>query len=236
MNVTLLKSGAERLKIALDEQKIEQMSAYAAFLKEYNKKVNLTAILDDDGITVKHFLDSLTLLTVLNIPRGARVIDVGTGAGFPGVVAKIVRPDIELTLLDSNQKKIVFLNELTEKLGLNANTLHSRAEDAGRQEDLRERFDIVTARAVAHLRELAEYCLPLLRPGGYFAAMKGPAGEEELQAAQHAITELGGAVESIEKLILPQGQERRIVLMKKISQTPTMYPRPSAKIAKRPLE
>lgn len=157
----------------LTARQLEQFDQYAQFLVEYNEKVNLTAITDPEGIEVKHFLDSLMLLKAVELPEGASVIDVGTGAGFPSVPAKIVRDDLRLTLLDGLNKRIVFLGELSRRLGQENTALHARAEEAARGE-LREQFDLATARAVADLRVLAEYCLPFVKVGGVFAALKGP--------------------------------------------------------------
>ena len=149
----------------LTARQLEQFDQYAQFLVEYNEKVNLTAITDPEGIEVKHFLDSLMLLKAVELPEGASVIDVGTGAGFPSVPAKIVRDDLRLTLLDGLNKRIVFLGELSRRLGQENTALHARAEEAARGE-LREQFDLATARAVADLRVLAEYCLPFVKVGG----------------------------------------------------------------------
>ena len=212
-----------------------QLEQYAQFLVEYNEKVNLTAITDPEGIEVKHFLDSLMLLKAVELPEGASVIDVGTGAGFPSVPAKIVRDDLRLTLLDGLNKRIVFLGELGRRLGQENTALHARAEEAARGE-LREQFDLATARAVADLRVLAEYCLPLVKVGGNFLAMKGASGEEELAAARGAIKKLGGAYKETRTLHLPGGDTRTLILCQKISQTPTAYPRNGGKIAKSPLK
>ena len=158
---------------------LDQLDVYAEFLVEYNQKVNLTAITDPAGIAVKHFLDSLLLLAAADIPAGASLIDVGTGAGFPGVPVHLMRDDLHLTLLDSLNKRIGFLQELCQRLNVNASLLHARAEDAGRDPSLREQFDFATARAVASLPVLCEYCLPFVRVGGIFAALKSRNAAEE---------------------------------------------------------
>ena len=219
----------------LTARQLEQFDQYAQFLVEYNEKVNLTAITDPEGIEVKHFLDSLMLLKAVELPEGASVIDVGTGAGFPSVPAKIVRDDLRLTLLDGLNKRIVFLGELSRRLGQENTALHARAEEAARGE-LREQFDLASARAVAALPMLAEYCLPLVKVGGNFLAMKGASGEEELAAARGAIKKLGGAYKETRTLHLPGGDTRTLILCQKISQTPTAYPRNGGKIAKSPLK
>ena len=218
----------------LTARQLEQFDQYAQFLVEYNEKVNLTAITNPEGIEVKHFLDSLMLLKAVELPEGASVIDVGTGAGFPSVPAKIVRDDLRLTLLDGLGKRIVFLGELSRRLGQENTALHARAEEAARGE-LREQFDLATARAVADLRVLAEYCLPLVKVGGRFIAMKGAEADAEAKAAANALKKLGGQYEETRAFTLPDGSARGLVFCKKISQTPTVYPRNGGKIAKKPL-
>lgn len=221
--------------IVLEAEALEKLDQYAQFLCAYNGKVNLTAITEPEEIARKHFLDSLLLAAATPMPEGARLADVGTGAGFPGVPLKILRPDIRLTLIDSLQKRIVFLQALSQQLALPFEALHLRAEDAGRQSGLREQFDMAAARAVAALPVLCEYCLPLVKVGGLFAALKSRGAEEEMAAAQRAISQLGGELEGVRRFQLPGAEERAIVLIRKISQTPPKYPRPSAKMAKSPL-
>ena len=221
--------------IALNDLQLEQLDRYALRLVEQNEKMNLTAIVDREGIENKHFLDSLLLVPLL--PKScATLIDVGTGAGFPGVVAKIARPSLRLTLLDSLQKRIGFLEDLCEHLGFGGVVCtHGRAEECARDGALRERFDCATARAVADLAVLAEYCLPFVAVGGSFFALKGPACGEEVARAADAIALLGGQVVQIHTRALPDGSERNLVEVKKISQTPTKYPRNAGKIKKNPL-
>ena len=214
---------------------LAQLDTYAEFLVEYNQKVNLTAITDPTEIAVKHFLDSLLLLAAADIPVGASLIDVGTGAGFPGVPVRLMRSDLRLTLLDSLNKRIVFLRELCERLNIDASLFHARAEDAGRDPALRERFDFATARAVASLPVLCEYCLPFVRVDGIFAALKSRGAAEETALAGHALSLLGGRVESERSFVLPDSSERCILLIRKISHTPPKYPRPAAKMTKSPL-
>lgn len=212
-----------------------KLDAYAEFLVAYNQKVNLTAITDPAEIAVKHFLDSLLLLAAADIPAGASLIDVGTGAGFPGVPVRLMRGDLHLTLLDSLNKRIVFLRELCQRLEVDASLFHARAEDAGHDPALREQFDFATARAVASLPVLCEYCLPFVRVGGLFAALKSRSAAEETALAGHALDLLGGRVESERSFRLPDSSERCILLIRKISQTPPKFPRPAAKMAKSPL-
>jgi 16S rRNA (guanine(527)-N(7))-methyltransferase RsmG len=216
-------------------EQLRQFSRYAELLVDWNTRMNLTAITEPGEIAVKHFLDSLLLLKCMGLPEGESVIDVGTGAGFPGLPLKIARPDLRLTLLDSSAKRIGFLQEAAKALGVEAEAIHGRAEELGQKPERRERYGLVTARAVAALPVLCEYCLPLARLGGTFAALKGPGLGEEAEAARHAIARLGGKVKAIEELELPNRNRRAIVLVQKISQTPAGYPRSHANIAKRPL-
>lgn len=221
--------------IAYDEKQLIQFEEYAKTLVEWNEKMNLTAITDPVGIAQKHFLDSALLLKKVQVKENASLIDVGTGAGFPSVPCAILRSDIKLTLLDSLNKRITFLTELCKGIGVTAKCIHTRAEEGGRQVELREKYDVATARAVAHMRELSEYCLPFVKVGGIFAALKGPDLEQELNEAKNAIKQLGGKIERVEEYALPDGDRRTLVVIKKISQTPTKFPRPSAKIKKQPL-
>lgn len=210
-------------------------SRYCTLLQEWNQKMNLTAITDDEGIAIKHFVDSLLPLMLWPLPQNARLIDVGSGAGFPSVPIKLIRRDLHLTLLDSQEKRLVFLRHLCGKLGIDAVTLHLRAETAGRSSTHREKYDIATSRAVASLPLLVEYSLPLLAPGGLMLALKGSSGQEEAFSATNAIALCGGKLEKILSYQLPTGDPRTLIVIKKISQTPTKYPRSSAQIAKRAL-
>ncbi|MCI8442097.1 MAG: 16S rRNA (guanine(527)-N(7))-methyltransferase RsmG [Provencibacterium sp.] len=230
-----LRDWAAGYGIALEEEMLERLDRYAGLLCAYNEKVNLTAITEPEEIARKHFLDSLLLAAALPLPEGTRLADVGTGAGFPGVPLKILRPDLSLTLIDSLQKRITFLQALSQEISLPFEALHLRAEEAGRQKGLREGFSVVTARAVASLPVLCEYCLPLVKPGGSFAALKSRGVQEEIEEAKRAISLLGGELEQVRRFQLPGEEERAIVLIRKISQTPPKYPRSSAKMAKSPL-
>jgi len=199
----ILIDGATELGLALDEVAIDRLLAYRGFLKEYNKKVNLTSIVDDEEIIVKHFLDSMTVLPDIN--TGTKIIDIGTGAGFPGVVLKIAREDLDLVLVDSTRKKIVFLKELLEALVLkDVESIHARAEDLLRQRpDFSNGFDYAVSRAVARLSKLAEYCLPYVKVGGEFIAMKGRNYKEELDESRKTIKSLGGEISSVKEVTLP---------------------------------
>ena len=231
-----LTSLSNSFGVQLDKTAIERFDAYARLLKEWNEKINLTAITDPLGITVKHFADSLSVFKYCSFPQNSKVIDVGTGAGFPGVALLIARPDLQLTLLDSTKKKLTVIENILSEIGLNAELLHSRAEEAGQNGNYREKYDFATARAVANLRELSEYCLPFVKRGGCFISMKGASAPEELSGAKKAIAVLGGEIEKAENFSLEDAGERCIITIKKVSSTPGKYPRPSAKIAKNPLE
>ncbi|MCI8648622.1 MAG: 16S rRNA (guanine(527)-N(7))-methyltransferase RsmG [Anaerotruncus sp.] len=235
INLEMLQQSAQQIGISLSEQQLQQFDQYAQILVSWNEKINLTAITKPEEIVVKHFIDSLLLLKAVQLEQNAAVIDVGTGAGFPAVPVKIARPDLQITLLDSLNKRITFLKELSQQLGQGNQCVHARAEEAGRQESYRAQYSLATARAVAHLRELSEYCLPFVKVGGRFAALKSGAIQEEVQESKKAIHLLGGKIEKIWEFQLPDHSARTIICIKKISQTATIYPRPSAKIAKKPL-
>lgn len=220
--------------IALTGRQLDQLDQYAGLLVSYNQKVNLTAITDPEGIEDKHFLDSLLFASQPEV--AGRMVDVGAGAGFPGIVTKIYKPDLALTLMEPTGKRVDFLRYVCEQLGLDGvEFAKERAEEAARKV-WREQFDLASARAVAALPVLAEYCLPLVRVGGVFIAMKGASAAGELAAAQGAIRKLGGRYSQTRDFHLPGGDARSLVLVEKISQTPTAYPRNGGKIAKAPLK
>ena len=235
INKELFDACVREIGITLPENVFSQFDSYARLLAEYNEKVNLTAITDPDGITVKHFADSLFLLKYADIPVGARVCDVGTGAGFPGVCLKLARPDIQLTLFDSVNKKLEFLRFLSKELGFDADIVHIRAEDAGQNQRYREKFDVSTARAVSQLNKLAEYCVPLVKTGGRFLPLKAELSRDERASGIAAAKTLGAALQDEIRYKLPNGDARELLVFQKISQTPTKYPRVSAQIAKSPL-
>ena len=223
------------LGINLTEEQLNQLDIYCNFLLEYNSHTNLTAIKEEDQVYLKHFYDSLTFIKALDVTKYNNLLDIGTGAGFPGMVLKIVFPELEVTLLDSNNKKINFLQELSKKLGLQkVNFFHGRAEDFCVKN--RERFDIVTARAVTNMTALSELCLPLVKINGYFIALKG-SNQDELEESKNAIKILGGLIENTLNFELPyEGGERNIVRIKKEKNTPKEYPRRYDKIVKKPLK
>ncbi|MEG0854518.1 MAG: 16S rRNA (guanine(527)-N(7))-methyltransferase RsmG [Angelakisella sp.] len=208
---------------------------YCEELKEWNEKMNLTAIVDDEGIAVKHFADSLLPLTLFDLPEKCSLIDVGTGAGFPSIPMKLLRRDVNLTLLDSLEKRLGFLRHLCGRLGIDAATVHARAEDAGKNPLYREKYDVATARAVAGLNLLAEYCLPLVKVGGVVLALKGSNGREEAELAKNAVALCGGTIEAVLDYKLPNSDPRTLVILRKKSATPPKYPRNSAQSSKNPL-
>ena len=232
---TYLTEAIKDYKITLSEEQISQLERYYELLCEWNEKINLTAITDPKGVAVKHFADSLSIFNYINVPQNARVIDVGTGAGFPGLVLKIARPDIKLTLLDSLQKRLNFLSVVCDELNLDAELIHSRAEEGGQDLDLRESFDLVVSRAVAQLNILCEYCIPYVRLSGSFVAFKGDA-DGEIKSAKKAIGILGGKINNTFKFELPfEGGGRTLVEIEKVSPTPDKYPRQNGKIKSKPL-
>lgn len=232
----LLREKAEMFHVKLDETALDRFDIYGKLLVDWNEKINLTAITDPEGVTIKHFLDSITIFSYVDIPEGAKVIDVGTGAGFPGLAMLIARPDLDMTLMDSTKKRLTVIENILENIGLKANVVHSRAEDAGQNKDFREQYDFSTARAVTNLRDLAEYCLPFVKVGGSFVPMKSAKTEEEIAEGKKAIHVLGGQITKVDSFELLDCGERTIINVKKISSTPAKYPRPSAKMAKNPIK
>ena len=232
----IIKTNADIVGIEVSDDLIKKLDIYAKELKEWNEKINLTAIKDDEGIAIKHFIDSLMLLKYVTIPENAKLIDVGTGAGFPGLVIAAARSDVKVTLLDSTGKKLKVVADIAEKMGLtNYEILNMRAEEAGQKKEYREQYDFATARAVAELRVLSEYCLPFVKKDGYFVSMKGALAEQEIENATNALKTLSGKIEEKFNFDLCSQGERNIIKIKKISQIPTKYPRVSAQIAKKPL-
>lgn len=234
-NPSLLLEDAAKLGISVTDEMLSRFEKLAFLLVEQNKTMNLTAITDPDGIAVKHFADSISALSAADFPQGAKVLDVGTGAGFPSIPLLIARPDLDMTMIDSTAKKLKYVASAVESLGLTAEVLHTRAEEAGQNKEYREKFDIVCSRAVAALNVLCEYCLPFVKVGGVFLAMKGAKAQEEIADAKAAIKTLGGKIVDEKSFTLSDGGERTIVVIKKISQVPPKYPRVSAQIAKKPL-
>lgn len=222
----------EKYGFELSERQYRKFDIYADFLVEYNRNVNLTAITEPQEILVKHFIDSILLLKYADIPENSLLIDVGTGAGFPSVPIKIMRDDIKITLLDSLAKRITFLEKLCNRLEIQADFIHGRAEDTAHLPEYREKFDFSCARAVANLSVLSEYCIPFVKVGGYFLSMKGRG--EDIAGSENAVRILGGEIGDIAEYTL-ESDARKIIAVKKISQTSTRYPRKSGQIKKKPL-
>ncbi len=228
-----LHSLALQSGIELDQTALDRFDTYAELLVEWNSKMNLTAITEPEEIEVKHFLDCLMLPKYFDLGNTKTVIDVGAGAGFPSVPLLIYNPDLCLTMMDAINKRLTFLDTAIHAIGLEANLVHARAEDSGQDKNYREMFDLATARAVAPMNVLAEYCLPFVKVGGYFVALKG--SNDDTEQAKEAITTLGGEVVSNVSYKLNGTEPRSIVVVKKISQTPTQFPRKAKKISAKPL-
>ena len=245
-----LREGAKELGIGLSDYQLQQLDFYAQLLVETNKTLNLTRITDPAEIVTQHYLDSLTCLAAYKVKPGARVIDIGTGAGFPGIPIEIARPDLDLTLLDSSAKKLKFIEgaavEILRSGGspsppsrdldrpLQITTLHARAEEAGRDPLHRESYDVAFARALADMKVLAELALPLVKVGGILIAQKSEGAEEEIDAARPLIGQLGGKIESIKRIPIPSTDiTRLLVVISKVKPTPPQFPRPYAKMIRR---
>ena len=222
----------EENELVLTEEVYKKLDIYAEFLVQTNKVINLTAIIDPADILVKHFADSISITRYVDFAEGMKAIDVGTGAGFPLLPVKIYIPEIRITLLDGNNKRIRFLSELCEKISVDAECIHERAELLARNEEYREQYDVATARAVSAMPVLTEYCMPFVKKGGIFCAMKGPS--EDIKAASNAVKLLGGVIEDDINYQI-NGEQRRVVIVKKISDISPKYPRPSGKIKSKPL-
>lgn len=237
----LLKDGATHYGKELKQSEVEQFTIYMELLKDWNTKINLTAIEDDREIIIKHFIDSLSILPYLKDEK-LKLIDVGTGAGFPGIPIKIANKNLEVTLLDSLDKRVKFLNEVINTANISGDgkegqirAVHGRAEDMGVNPAFREKYDIAVARAVANLPVLLEYCLPFVKINGFFIAMKG-SSTEEFENCGKALDILGGKIEKIHKMELPfTNIERNVVVVRKFRHTPTKYPRKAGKPSKAPL-
>lgn len=237
-NKDILKNGLEDLGIDVNDEMLEQFKIYREILVDWNQKMNLTGIEDEKEVYIKHFLDSVSGVSNGYIKDGMSLIDVGTGAGFPGLPLKICLKDLNLTLLDSLNKRINFLQEVSNNIGLeNIEFIHGRAEDFGKDENYREQYDIATARAVAGLPILMELCVPFIKVGGYFVCLKGPNANLELEESKAAMEVLG--VEFIEKIDveLPDSElKHNILVFKKVINTPEKYPRKAGKLSKKPIK
>ena len=230
-----LMEKAKAINIEMNNEQAEKFYKYMKLLIEWNEKINLTAITEENEIILKHFIDSLTVLKYIN--QTDRIIDVGTGAGFPGIPIAIMMPNTKITLLDSLNKRINFLNDVIKELDLkNIETIHSRSEDCGKDISKRENYDIAIARAVANLTTLSEYLLPFVKIGGKMICMKGSEVEEELKNADFAIKELGGEITLKDEFCLPESDiKRNIIVAKKVQYTPKKYPRKAGLPAKEPI-
>lgn len=233
----LLKLGAQALDIDLSEVQIEQFMKYKVLLQEWNQKMNLTAITEDREVITKHFLDCMTINKALDMNKAYKMIDIGTGAGFPGLVIKIAFPQVKVTLVDSLKKRLTFLETVIEELGLeDIECVHSRAEDLGKNQSFRESFDICASRAVANLAVLSEYTLPFVKLDGYLVALKGQKLDEELEQGKKAIKILGGQLEAVIDAGVPfTDLEHKIAKIKKVKPTSTKYPRKAGEPTKSPL-
>ena len=237
-NRDILKNGLKNLGISVDDKMLNDFNIYREILVDWNQKMNLTGIEDEKEVYIKHFLDSVSAVTNGYIKDGVSIIDVGTGAGFPGLPLRICLRNIELTLLDSLNKRINFLNEVVNKLGLkNVKTIHSRAEDGARKKELRENFDIATSRAVANMCVLSEFCIPYVKVNGNFIALKGPNITEELNDSKNAIGTLGGKLKGITEVEI-EGTDlnHNLVIVDKIKSTPKTFPRKAGNVTKKPLK
>lgn len=234
----LMKEASLEVGIDLTENQYNQFIEYMKLLQEWNEKINLTAITEDEEVIKKHFIDCIKAFKSDAVKSAKTVIDVGTGAGFPGLPIAIMNPNINVTLLDSLNKRINFLNTVVAKLQLkNVVTIHSRAEDGARKVELRENFDVATSRAVANMAVLSEFCLPYVKLNGYFVALKGPAIDEEIREGKKAIETLGGELESIIEVNIEKSDlKHNIVEIKKIKKCPKTYPRKAGSINKKPIK
>ena len=236
--ISYIQDKLRLLDIEASQSQLEQLFRFYELLIEKNKVMNLTGITEYDEVNLKHFTDSLTIARTQEMQKVQSVIDIGTGAGFPGIPLKIAFPHLKVVLLDSLNKRIKFLDAVIEELGLeNIGTIHGRAEDFAKKKEYREQFDLCVSRAVANLSTLSEYCLPFVAVNGSFVSYKSGDSEEEIQQAKHAISLLGGKVKNVDKFQLPgTDMGRALVEIKKTKQTPGKYPRKAGLPAKEPLK
>lgn len=237
-NIINFKNDLSALGVVLGECQIEQFLTYYEMLVDWNQKINLTAITEYEEVLKKHFIDSMSLIKAYDVTKDSKVIDVGTGAGFPGLALKIAYPNLQVTLLDSLNKRIHFLDAVIESLGLkDVETIHGRAEDLAKPDMLREKFDLCVSRAVANLSTLSEYCLPFVKQGGQFISYKSEKISEEMTAAEKAITVLGGNVVNQIEFYLPNSDiYRNLFVIEKVRETPLKYPRKAGLPAKEPIQ
>ncbi|MCI8805651.1 MAG: 16S rRNA (guanine(527)-N(7))-methyltransferase RsmG [Clostridiales bacterium] len=233
----ILAEACLKLGVAINGGQISQFLKYMELLISWNEKINLTAITEPEEILLKHFADSVSLIPFTDV-KNKNIIDVGTGAGFPGIPVKIAEPSAKVTLIDSLNKRVNFLREVVSEISLtDVECIHSRAEEGGKNPKLRERFDVCVSRAVANLSVLSEYCLPFIKVGGVFVSLKGPDAQSEINEAEKAIDILGGEISFVEKVEIPFTDiVHSLVMIKKVRQTPGIYPRKPGKISKNPIK
>ena len=231
-----LRSKLEMMGVIISDDIANKLKEYMSLLLEWNEKINLTAIINEEDIILKHFVDSLTILKYID--NRDKIIDIGTGAGFPGMPIGVVNSDVKITLMDSLNKRIIFIDTVIEELKLqNVKTIHARAEELARNKKYREQYNVAVSRAVANLSTLVEYMLPFINVGGNCICMKGPNVQNELSEAKNAIKELGGEIKIVDKIILPgTDYERNIIVIKKIKTTKEKYPRRAGIPSKEPLK
>ena len=235
-NTKLLLEGLDELNIKPSDEQVDRLLRYYELLIEWNEFMNLTAITEYEEVLIKHFVDSATIVKILS-PKNEKIIDVGCGAGFPGLPLKILFPELRMTLLDSLNKRVQFLNEVIKELGLTGiEAVHGRAEDFAKNKEYREQYDLCVSRAVANLSTLSEYCLPFVKKDGSFIAYKSEKGSVERDEAENAIKILGGSIVKAEEFILPTTDNSRIMYqIMKIKETPNKYPRKAGLPAKEPI-
>jgi 16S rRNA (guanine527-N7)-methyltransferase len=233
----IMNTASSDVNLIFDEDTYNKFMQYKDMIKYWNEKINLTAIIEDEQIVKKHFIDCIKIFKCSPLKEAKSIIDIGTGAGFPGIPIKIIKPDINVVLLDSLNKRINFLNEVIKKIELkNISTIHGRAEDFSRKIEYREKSDVAVSRAVANLAVLSELCIPYVKVGGYFVAMKGPSVEEEIKDGKNAISILGGKIEEIIKIQIENSDlNHNLVVIKKVKETPKAYPRKAGTAVKKPL-
>lgn len=237
-NKQILIDGAEKLGFNLSDNQINQFEKYYELLIEWNNKLNLTSITEEKEVIIKHFLDSIAINKVIDVNKSSSLIDLGTGAGFPGIPLKIVYPELEVTLVDSLNKRINFLLHVIDELDLEkVNCIHSRAEDLGNNEEYREKFDLCVSRAVADLSVLSEYCIPFVKINGSFISYKAIKSQQEVEDSNNAINTLGGKLEGAHFVDIPFSEiNRAFIVIKKHQDTPSKYPRKAGKPRKSPLK
>ncbi|AWI07484.1 16S rRNA (guanine(527)-N(7))-methyltransferase RsmG [Clostridium drakei] len=234
----IMSQACKDIGLPFNEDTYNKFNQYKDMIKDWNEKINLTAIVDDEQIFKKHFIDCIKIFKFSPLKEAKNIIDIGTGAGFPGIPIKIMKQELDLILLDSLNKRVNFLNEVVSKIKLNnVETIHGRAEDFSRQPKYREQVDIAVSRAVANLAVLSELCIPYVKVGGYFVAMKGPSVDDEIKDGKRAISILGGKIDDVIKISIEDSDlDHNLVIIEKIKETPKAYPRKAGTASKKPLK